>query len=253
MNKLFIENLTWPEYAEASSNGVLILPIGSTEQHSLHLPLAVDSIISNNLAVNLAEKINGYIAPRISYGYKSNPTSGGGPLFPGTIDLNGNTLVILVKDILNEFIKDGWQKIILLNSHYENQAFLAEAADLVIGDQQEEFPKIILTSWWDNISDEIMPIIFDERPFKGWDLEHAAITETSLMMYFSPELVRMDLLSDEGLDNVPKYQRYPISKTLIPNSGSLYTSISSSAEKGKLITENVIDNFLVFLKKEFNL
>lgn len=98
-----------------------------------------------------------------------------------------------------------------------------------------------------------MPIIFDERPFKGWDLEHAAITETSLMMYFSPELVRMDLLSDEGLDNVPKYQRYPISKTLIPNSGSLYTSISSSAKKGKLITENVIDNFLVFLKKEFNI
>lgn len=27
--------------------------------------------------------------PTLTYGYKSKPLSGGGPLFPGTIDLNG--------------------------------------------------------------------------------------------------------------------------------------------------------------------
>lgn len=251
MNSRFIENLTWSEYDEASKEGVLILPVGSTEQHSYHLPLGVDSIISNEFAKRLADKIDGFIAPVISYGYKSNPTSGGGPLFPGTVDLNGNTLVILVKDLLREFIKDGWQKIILLNSHYENQTFLAEAADIVIGDQEKEFPKVILTSWWDNVSDEVMPNIFDEKPFRGWDLEHAAITETSLMMHFAPDLVKMDKLPDEELENVPNYQRYPISTTLIPKSGSLYTSLSSSAEKGEIITEDVIKNFLLFLKEEF--
>lgn len=251
--KRFIESLTWQEYAEASVNGVLILPVGSTEQHSLHLPLAVDSIISQNFAVRLAEKINGFIAPIISYGYKSNPTSGGGPLFPGTIDLNGATLVNLVTDIVNEFIKDGWQKIVLLNSHYENQAFLGEACDLVIGDQQEEFPKLIIASWWDNVSDDVFPLVFDERPFRGWDLEHAAITETSLMMHFAPEFVRNDLLSDESLEEVPKYQRYPVSKTLIPKSGALYTTISSTAEKGEIITEDAIKNIVLFLKKEFNI
>ncbi|MCF8090024.1 MAG: creatininase family protein, partial [Desulfotignum sp.] len=146
----------------------------------------------------------------------------------------------------------GWKKIILFNSHYENQPFLTEAADLVIKDQQQEFPKIIVASWWDNISEETMPLIFDERPFRGWDLEHAAITETSLMMYFAPELVDFDLLPDEGLEQIPKYQRYPVSKTLIPSSGSLYTSISSTAEKGKIITKNVIANFLIFLKEEFD-
>lgn len=251
MNKLLIENLTWLEYAEASSDGVLILPIGSTEQHSLHLPLSVDSIISKNFAVKLAEKINGFIAPAISYGYKSNPTSGGGPLFPGTVDLNGSTLVTLIVDILNEFIKDGWQKIVLLNSHYENQAFLGEACDLVIGDQQAEFPKLIIASWWDNVSDSVLPLIFDKKPFRGWDLEHAAITETSLMMYFAPELVRNHLLPDDSIEEVPKYQRYPVSKTLIPESGGLYTSISSTAEKGKMIAEDATKNMVVFLKKEF--
>lgn len=252
-SKRFIANITWPEYAKAAENGVLIIPVGATEQHSLHLPLSVDAIISNCLAQRLSEEIDGYIAPCISYGYKSNPTSGGGPLFPGTIDLNGNTLVALVKDILLEFMADGWKKIILLNSHYENQAFLAEAADLAIGKQEEEFPKVILMSWWDNVSPELLPLLFDKKPFRGWDLEHAAITETSLIMYFAPELVKADCLPDEGIDDVPRYQRYPMSKTLIPKSGSLYTSLSSSSEKGRMITDDVMKNFLRFLKKEFNL
>lgn len=253
MKNLFIENMTWDQYAKLAEENVLIIPIGATEQHSLHLPLSVDNVISRNFAINLAKELNGCIAPAISYGYKSNPTSGGGPLFPGTIDLNGNTLVVLIQDILHEFLKDGWKKIILLNSHYENQAFLAEAADLVIKDQQEEFPKVILASWWDNISEDVMPQLFDERPFRGWDLEHAAITETSLMMYFEPDLVKYDLLTDEGIDDVPRYQRYPVSKTLIPKSGALYTSISSTPEKGKIILDNVTENFMVFFKKEFNL
>ena len=253
-DKRFIQNITWPEYAKAAQDGVLIIPVGSTEQHSQHLPLSVDVIISENFAGILTEKIDAYVAPSIAYGYKSNPTSGGGPLFPGTIDLNGNTLVTLTRDILLEFIADGWKKIILMNSHYENQAFLAEAADLTIGKQQEEFPKVILTSWWDNVSQDIIPAVFDERPFRGWDLEHAAVTETSLMLYFAPELVKVELLSDDGIgDDVPRYQRYPVSKTLIPKTGALYTSMTSTAEKGKLITDDVIKNFLRFLKKEFNL
>lgn len=48
--------------------------------------------------------------PTIVYGYKSKPLSGGGPLFPGTIDLNGNTLIYLVHDILMELIRDGFTK-----------------------------------------------------------------------------------------------------------------------------------------------
>ena len=74
------------------------------------------------------------------------------------------------------------------------------------------------------------------------------------MLYFAPELVKVELLSDDGIgDDVPRYQRYPVSKTLIPKTGALYTSMTSTAEKGKLITDDVIKNFLRFLKKEFNL
>jgi creatinine amidohydrolase len=39
MGYQFIENMTWKEYQEASGNRILIIPVGATEQHSLHLPL----------------------------------------------------------------------------------------------------------------------------------------------------------------------------------------------------------------------
>ena len=109
----------------------------------------------------------------------------------------------------------------------------------------------MLISWWDNISDSIMPDIFDEYEFAGWDLEHAAITETSLMMFFAPELVDAENLPHEGLKSVNPYQTFPAAEGIIPASGSLYTARSSSREKGKLIAEDVVNNFLAITKKEF--
>ena len=123
--------LTWGEYASAVSDGILILPVGSTEQHSIHLPLGTDTIIPETIALTLAERVGALVAPVLPYGYKSQPSSGGGPLFPGTIDLNGATMTSLSKDLLTEFLADGWQKIFILNGHFENVAFLTEATDLV--------------------------------------------------------------------------------------------------------------------------
>jgi creatinine amidohydrolase len=251
MSKNLIRNMTWKEYNSKVADHVLILPIGSTEQHGPHLPLGVDAIISEKYSELIAERVKAVIAPTITYGYKSQPASGGGPLFPGTIDLNGATLTALIHDILKEFIDDGWKKILLMSGHYENDAFLAEACDLLLRNHEEEYPKVLLTNWWDNISSDIMPKVFDEVAFKGWAMEHAAITETSMMMQFTPELVHGNKITDDGIENPPAYQRFPPSKTLIPSSGCLYTGVSSTADKGRLIVENVTDNIISFLKKEF--
>ncbi|WP_339226621.1 creatininase [Oceanobacillus sp. FSL K6-2867] len=251
MSQLFAKNMTWQEYQSKVEDYILILPVGSTEQHGPHLPLGVDCIISEKYSESIAEKVKAVIAPTITYGYKSQPASGGGPLFPGTVDLNGSTLTSLLYDVLKEFIADGWKKILIMSGHYENDAFLAEACDLLLRNQKEDFPKILLSNWWDNISPELMPTIFDEVEFKGWGMEHAAITETSMMMYFTPDLVHEDLITDDGIDSPPTYQRFPASKDLIPASGSLYTGKSSTAEKGRFIVEDVTTNIISFLRKEF--
>ncbi|MCK4793499.1 MAG: creatininase [Desulfobacteraceae bacterium] len=251
MKTRLISQMTWEDYRSEIEDGILVLPVGATEQHAKHLPLGVDSIITENIALSLADRIGALVAPTLSYGYKSQPSSGGGPLFPGTIDLNGATFTNLVHDILMELLDDGWQKIVVLNGHFENEAFLVEAADLVLRNQESPFPKVLITSWWSNISSELVPKIFDEVEFAGWELEHAAIVETSVMMYFAPDLVHEDRFLEEGLEKIPTYHCFPPSRTLLPASGCLHTARSSSDEKGRLIVENVVENIEAFSLKEF--
>ncbi|CEN90463.1 creatinase [[Clostridium] sordellii] len=242
--------MTWYEFDERKEKDVVILPVGSVEQHGPHLPLFTDTIISEGFAKLLGERVNGIVMPAINYGYKSQPASGGGPLFPGTIDLNGKTLIYLVMDILEELIRDGVEKIAIVNSHFENQAFLLEAIDLV-SKKMPTGTKIIMMSWWDLISQPTIDKVFDEVEFPGWALEHAAITETSLILKFAPNLVHMDRLIDEKIEEVPTYQVYPIPKDLVPKSGLLSIGRTSSKEKGELIINESLENMIKIVKKEF--
>ena len=245
-----MKHMTWYEFRDRKEKDVVILPVGSVEQHGPHLPLYTDTIISEGFAELLADQIHGIVMPPVNYGYKSQPTSGGGPLFPGTIDLNGTTLIALVKDILEELIRDGVKKILLINSHFENQAFLLEAIDLV-SQTMPEGTKILLMSWWDFISQETIDSVFDEVEFPGWALEHAAITETSLVLKFAPHLVHMDRLVDEKIEEVPAYQVYPIPKDLVPKSGLLSIGRTSSKEKGERIVEDALEGMIKVVSKEF--
>lgn len=249
MNKHIMQNITWKEFQQ-NINNVLILPVGSTEQHGPHLPLSVDTVIAEKLALMLAEKVNGIVAPALSYGYKSKPLSGGGPLFPGTIDLNGITLMNITEDLLEEFIKDGITKIFILNAHFENEAFVLESVDIVSRRHPEV--TIIETNWWDVLTQDIIDKVFSEVPFPGWAFEHAAITETSLMMYLAPELVREELMSNEMGAEPSPYAKYPIVKGMVPDSGILAPAISSSSDKGKLIADSAISAFVDIVKNEFN-
>ena len=114
-----MDHMTWPEFKEAKARPVIV-PIGSTEQHGQHLPIGTDAVLATCVAEDLAERIDGTVLPALSYGYKSKPLSGGGPLFPGTIDMNGVTVINQMHDVLNELIADGFTKIVVMNAHFEN-------------------------------------------------------------------------------------------------------------------------------------
>lgn len=245
---VLMHDMTWQEYRD-SADRPLIIPVGSTEQHALHLPLCVDSRIAEGISVLLAEQAGGVVAPTLTYGYKSKPLSGGGPLFPGTIDLSGRTLMALMEDILEEFVKDGRKKIFVMNAHFENEAFLIESIDIV--SRRHPDVTIIESNWWDVLSQDIVDQVFDVVPFPGWAFEHAAVTETSLMMYLAPELVHAERMSDDkGADPLP-YYKYPIVPGMVPDSGNLAPAQGSSAEKGKIIADAAIAEFLRIMDREF--
>lgn len=234
---------------EKESDNVVILPIGSTEQHGPHLPLGVDTYIAKDISEILAKKCGAIVAPALAYGYKSKPLSGGGPLFKGTIDLSGQTLILLVKDILCEFARDGFNKIFINNAHFENQAFIEEAMDLATS----EFPslKVVQSNWWDVLDEKTVKNVFSDVPFPGWALEHAAITETSLMMYLEPKLVREELLPKDVKAKALPYSVYPARADMVPKSGVLAPAEGSTKEKGELIVKKAIAGFEKIFKKEF--
>lgn len=246
MNSVYMKDITWHEFEERKNNAV-ILPVGSTEQHSFHLPLCTDSAIAEGISEKFAERINGLVMPTLCYGYKSKPMSGGGPLFPGTIDLQGRTLISLAEDILEELCLDGVKLIFVNNAHFENEAFLLEAIDIVSRRHPEV--TILESNWWDVLPQSVIDKVFEDVPFPGWALEHAAVTETSLMMYLAPELVRTEMIPTEtGFKAVP-YHKYPIIRGMVPESGALASAKGSSAEKGKLITDTAVDEFVKIIEK----
>ena len=252
MSKLILmDEMTWMEFDKKIKEGAItILPIGACEQHGPHLPLCVDTVLAKGFAELLAQQVNAVVAPTVNYGYRSKPLSGGGPLFPGTIDLSGETLVKLTFDLLEELIKDGVKKILVLSCHFENEAFVCEACDL-IGQKYGDKVKVIITNWWDPMPLEVIDEVFNEVPFPGWAFEHAAITETSLMMAFAPELVHEDRMVDtQGATPCP-YHIYPVPKGAVPDTGVLAPARTSSAAKGQYMIDNIVPELVKICNKEF--
>lgn len=242
--------MTWPDFAAKVKKGsIVFLPVGSTEQHGPHLPLSTDAVIASRYAEMLAEEFDGIAAPTVCFGYKSAPLSGGGPMFSGTIDLNGETLCRLIMDILVELFRDGVTKVFIVTGHSENVAFVLEAADLVTRDRPGV--KVVEANWWDQVSEEAKAKVFDNTPFCGWDLEHAAIGETSMMLVFAPHLVRTDRLGENPPARLIKHNVYPMRRDIVPECGLLSTVAGYSEEKGRILIESAMAGLRNIVKEEF--
>ncbi len=247
---MLVEHMIWEEYRDEVIRRIIILPVGSLEQHGPHLPLNVDVVIPTSLAKMVDEQLDAMVLPTIAYGYKSHPTSGGGQLFPGTTSLNGMTLINLTLDILKETYRHGGMRFLLLNGHYENLAFVTEAVELFIEEKSDA--RVVVLSWWDQVSDELVDELFAGAGFPGWDTEHAAITETSLMQYFAPELVREDRIIDDQSERNVTYSIFPPPEDIIPKSGVLYKATYASREKGEKLAKHVVDNIVQITRRELD-
>jgi creatinine amidohydrolase len=178
---------------------IVLVPIGSCEQHGAHLPLGTDTITALEVARRAAEKADVPYAPPFWAGYSPQhmrEIEAG----VGTITFRAATLLEAWYDICRSLIHHGWNKLVFVNGHgsntkiidpllrrvrYETGAFVAlykpyaERYMGMIGDLLENPP--------------------DETP--GW---HASELETSQMLAHNPEIVRMDR-AVKTLTSIPKW------------------------------------------------
>ena len=247
---VFVDELTWEEFADRIGEGPIFIPVGSTEQHGPHLPLSVDRVIAEELSARAAWRVSGMVAPALPYGFKSQAESGGGADFTGTTNLDGETLRRLFGDIVEDIVADGGDKIVAINGHYENEYFIRESADIHLESGKGE---IIIASWWDLLSTDVRDEIFDDIPggFPGWATEHAGVVETALMMYFRPDLVRDDRITDGGPERSPPYVFKPARDDQIAPTGAYYKATHATRAIGKRVAEDVLETLVDGIKNEW--
>lgn len=237
------DRMSWPDYvARLNEDPVVFLPVGAHEQHGPHLPMGTDAIFATAMAEALATRLHGLVLPTLSYGYKSQARSGGGQTFPGTTSLDGGTLISATTEILRELSRHGVTKIVVVDGHYENQWFLTEGIELA----QREFMamgramRVVRTEYWDFCPQPVLDKVF-EGDFPGYDLEHAALIETSMMLHWHPELVNVGKIPDDGPAEFSAMDHYPQDGAGVPASGVLAPARAATAEKGRMIIDGTLD------------
>ncbi|KAM3092154.1 creatininase [Phormidesmis sp. 146-12] len=252
MHPLLMSSLSWVEYRERIQTKVpVFIPCGALEQHGPHLPLGTDALLSTAIAQSVAELVNGIVAPTFSYGYKSQPKSGGGQHFPGTTSLDGNTLSQMIRDVIRELARQGATSLVVIDGHYENQWFLTEGIDLALRDVgTAPNLKVMRLEYWDFLTELTLSQVFPDG-FPGYALEHAAVIETSLMLHYHPKLVRLHLIPDDKPADFPPYDLYPPKLDWVPPSGVLSSAKTASIEKGTLMSAQIAQQIAAAIAQEF--
>ena len=116
-----LDAMAWPEVAAVAGERLLVLPLGSTEQHGPHLPLTTDTDVAVALAARLAERRDDVVvAPALPYG-----SAGEHAGFAGTLSLGGPAFERAVVELVRS--ADAFAGVVLVSAHGGNAVPLAAA------------------------------------------------------------------------------------------------------------------------------
>src|SRR5699024_8282891 len=111
------EEMTSPEIGALDrETTVVILPIGSVEQHGNHMPVGTDTILSHTVSLAAAGQAgDAVVLPPPWYGFSAHHMR-----FPGSVALRIETLLALAGDIVDSVIAHGFKRILVVNGHGGN-------------------------------------------------------------------------------------------------------------------------------------
>ncbi len=177
------QDLTWPELrASAATDPVVVLPVGTTEQHGPHLPLSTDYLTAGTIARAAVEQIypHALVMEPVPYSFNEHHMD-----FPGTINIDAHTIIDYITAIGTSVAHHGFKRIVLFNGHGSNVPFLDVAARMITNKTESI---CALVSWWSLLKPE--DLAWRESPFPG-GLSHGCEAETSLLLHITPDLVDM--------------------------------------------------------------
>lgn len=220
---------------------VAVLPFGATEPHNYHLPYGTDTLQVDVLADRACAAAHERGArvlrlPTIPYGTETNQMR-----FPLAMNVNPTTLAAVVGDLVASLETHGILKCLLLNGHGGND--FKWLLRQMYGNTSVH---LFLCNWYKVASDQY-PTMFEDPG------DHAGEMETSMVLAHAPELVAME---QAGPGRMARTKLEAVNRgwVEITRPWHLLTSDSgagdpraATAEKGRKLTEIVVDRLAAFL------
>ena len=201
--------MTWTEI----DNPLVIVPVGSCEQHGPHLPLDTDTIVATELAYDLAgRRTDCVVAPAITI-----TASGEHQGFPGTLSIGTEIMAGVVIELARS--ADWAAGVVFVNGHGGNVTAMQRAAEVFEREQRE------VLIWW--------PTLPDGDP-------HAGHTETSLMLALAPDQVRMERAESGPIPALVDLVRFGVRP--LSSNGVLGDPATATAEAGAEIFAALADH-----------
>lgn len=185
---------------KARQDAIVIVPVGSLEQHGPHLPVEVDSTLGEAVSHRTAHAIvargqQALVLPMVWTGLSEHHMS-----FGGTITLSLATFSAMMEDICRSILRHGFKRIVLLNGHGGNENALRNVTD-------ELTPRlrapIVQFTYWYAAAEPINAILETQAV-----LSHACEAETSMMMALRPQLVAKDRIPLAKSNRTPGVEEF---------------------------------------------
>jgi creatinine amidohydrolase len=155
------------------TNPSIYVPFGSVEWHGIQNPVGLDTIKAHEQLVGLASRVGGLVYPSVFFG-----AGGGHTTWPHSYMVEAEPMINIVTTLLHNFERDGYRNAILISGHYPNRhEYLNNAREKYLENGGHM---------------RVLALIENEIPDGRGD--HAALIETSFMLYLHHELVDLSLL-----------------------------------------------------------
>jgi creatinine amidohydrolase len=240
-----LEELTAPDYIKAveKSAKTCILPIGVFEKHGPHLPLGTDLYTAREFALRAAAKEYTVVFPWYYFSQINEAKHQ-----PGTIAYSPELIWKALQETLDELARNGFEKIIIVNGHGGNNAFLN-----FFGMAQLSERRSYSLYWFQPTEDpEVVKKAEALTMHDPYDA-HAGNSESSVIKAIVPELVHLDRagqqsgMDQERLKNLPYvytgiwwYARFP------NHYGGDGTK--ASPEAGELLINSTVDQLVKMIQ-----
>lgn len=187
---LILQDMSWTDVRDyLKTSDMVIIPMGSTEQHGPHLPLGTDYYEALGMAEKVSARTGVAIAPVILAGYSVYHSG-----FPGALSLKPETLEQVLFETIEMLMRYGFKRFMFFNYHGGNTSV---QQSVIFRVNQTTEAVAIAVGLGSPFQKE------KEEQFFDW---HAGISETSIMLYLKPDLVHMERAEKPEIYFTPQMQ-----------------------------------------------